>query len=177
MHHAVLINAPHELRHGLRTRSVLDNPKEDLRGKFDELSFFVSLRTADSEALELVPIRFGQEQDVKTTTGIPEATVEAGGVGIELGQIYGQEVTFKTLKPTIVGTCILASKFGCTISGEMLDMSAKRLIAVVGVPKKSPKLEFDMVVSAKTTKVFGFVQGNVASSVPQNFSADLRTSR
>jgi hypothetical protein len=60
----------------------------------------------------------------------------------------------------------------------MLDMSAKRLIAVVGVPKKSPKLEFDMVVSAKTnSKVLGFIQGNVASSVPQKFSADLRTLR
>jgi len=154
------------------------NPKEDMRSKFVELSFFVSLRTADSEALELVPIRFGQEQDVKTTTGIPEVKVEAGGVGIELGQIYGQEVSFKSLKPTIVGTGIQASKFGWTISGEMLDMSAKRLIAVVGVPKKTPKLEFDMVVSAKTNaKVLGFVQGNVASSVPQSFSADLRTSR
>lgn len=104
--------------------------------------------------------------------------MEAGGVGIELGQIYGQEVTFKTLKPTIVGTGIQASKFGWTISGDMLDMSAKRLIAVVGVPKRSPKLEFDMVVSAKTNpKALGFVQGNVASSVPQRFSADLRTSR
>jgi hypothetical protein len=60
----------------------------------------------------------------------------------------------------------------------MLDMPAKQLIAVVGVPKRSPKLEFDMVVSAKTNpKALGFVQGNVASSVPQNFSADLRTSR
>lgn len=138
----------------------------------------MSLRTAHSEALELVPIRFGQEQDVKTKAGIPEAKVEAGGVGIELGQIYGQEVTFKTLKPTIVGTGIQASKFGWTISGDMLDMSAKRLIAVVGVPKRSPKLEFDMVVSAKTNpKALGFVQGNVASSVPQRFSADLRTSR
>jgi len=150
------------------------NPKEDLRGKFDELSFFVSLQTANSETLELMPIRFGEEQEVKTTTGIPGVKVQAGGVGIELGQIYGQDVTFKTLKPTIVGTGIQASKFGWTLSNEMLDMSAKRLIAVIGVPKGSRRLDFDMVISVKTNSTaFGFIQGNVASSVPQKFSASL----
>ena len=34
------------------------NPKEDLRSQFAELSFFVSLQNKNSEALELVPIRF-----------------------------------------------------------------------------------------------------------------------
>lgn len=47
------------------------NPKEDLRGEFDEVSFFVSLRTANSEALELVPIRLVKSRMSKPRPEFP----------------------------------------------------------------------------------------------------------
>lgn len=154
------------------------NPHADLRGKFDELSFFVSLDTPHAEALELVPLRLGQEQDVTKKTETPDVKIKAGDVGISLGQIYSQEVSFKTLKPTIVGTGIQDTKFGWSLSDDMLDMSAKRLIAVIGVPHKSSKIEFEMILTAKTNpRDLGFVQGNVASSEPQKFSEKLPSAR
>ncbi len=103
------------------------NPREDLRGKVDELSFFVSLKTPDSEALDLVPLRYGTTQDVKTDTGIPETKIKAGDFSVSLGQIYSQEISYKTLKPTIVGTGIQDSEFGWSLTDEMIDMSAKSL--------------------------------------------------
>jgi hypothetical protein len=88
------------------------NPLEDLQSKVDELSFFVSLKTKDAEALDLVPLRFGVEVSKKEQTGVPDVKVEAGGTGVSIGSVYSQEVTFKSLKPTIVGTGLQAAKFG-----------------------------------------------------------------
>jgi hypothetical protein len=155
------------------------NPRSDLRGKVDELSFFVSLKTPDSEALELVPLRYGDEQEVKSTTAVPQVELKAGEIGVTVGQIYSQEVSYKTLKPTIVGTGIQASEFGWSLSHEMVDMSAKRLIAIVGVPKKASKLDFDMIVNVRTNPSgwWGSVEGNVASTGPQRVSALLPQSR
>lgn len=150
------------------------NPRADLRGKVDELLFFVSLKTADLEALDLVPLRYGMDTENKITTGIPEVKLEAKEVGISVGQVYSREVAYKTLKPTIVGTGLQATEFGWSLSDEMIDMSAKRLIAIVGVPKNAPKLEFEMVVTARTNpRTWGMVQGNVTSSKPESYSTKL----
>jgi len=150
------------------------NPRSDLRGKVDELSFFVSLKTPNSEALELVPLRYGQERDIKSETAIPEVKIEANKIGVSVGQIYSQEVSYKTLKPTIVGTGIQDSEFGWSLSEEMIDMSGKRLIAIVGVPKSTPKLDLEMIVTTRTNPSnWGFVQGNVASTEPVEYSARL----
>lgn len=150
------------------------NPREDLRSSLSELSFFVSLKTRDSEALDLVPLRFGQEVSTKEEHGPPEIKVEVEGTGVSVGKFYSQEITYKSLKPTIVGTGLQAAEFGWSLSDEMLDMSGKRLIAIIGVPKNARKLELQMVVSAKTKpQLWGAVQGNVGSSAPKLYGTDL----
>jgi hypothetical protein len=112
-----------------------------------------------------------------TTTersGIPEVKFEGEGIGVSVGQVYSQEVTFKSLRPTIVGTGLQAADFGWSIRDEMLEMSAKRLIAIIGVPKNTLNLELQMVITMKTkAKYFGAIQGDVASGRPQSFTADL----
>jgi hypothetical protein len=150
------------------------NPKTDLRGKVDELSFFVSLKTQDSEAFELVPLRYGQNREVKEVTKVPAAEIKAGEFGVSVGEVYSLEVSYKTLKPTIVGTGIQDSEFGWTLSDDMLDMSAKRLIAIIGVPKKSSKLDLEMIVTARTNPNFWrSLQGNIASTGPVKYSGKL----
>jgi hypothetical protein len=150
------------------------NPREDLRSSLSELSFFVSLKTRDSEALDLVPLRFGQEVSTKEEHGLPAIKVEVEGTGVSVGKFYSQEITYKSLKPTIVGTGLQAAEFGWSLSDEMLDMSGKRLIAIIGVPKNARKLELQMVVSAKTKpQLWGAVQGNVGSSAPKLYTTDL----
>ena len=66
------------------------NPRTDLKDELNELSFSVSFDTPKSEALELVPLRFGDEQNVETKSGIPPVSVKAGEAEISLGEIYGQ---------------------------------------------------------------------------------------
>jgi hypothetical protein len=148
------------------------NPRSDHRGNVDELSFFVSLKTADSEALELVPVRYGRETEVTSSIAVPSTEVKAGEIGLSIGEVYKQEVSYKALVPTIVGTGVQDSEFKWTMSDEMLDMSAKRLIAIVGVPKRTSRLDLEMIAIART-KPGWWVQGNVASSDVQKFSGKL----
>ena len=54
-------------------------------------------------------------------------------------------LTYKSLKPTIVGTGLQSPEFAWSIRDDMLDMSAKRLIAIIGVPKGTAQLELQMV--------------------------------
>jgi hypothetical protein len=122
-----------------------------------------------------VPLRFGKEETIKEQIGIPEIKFEGGGTGVSVGSVYSQEVTFKSLKPTIVGTGLQAADFGWSISGgDMLDMSAKRLIAIVGVPKGASQLELQMVVTMKAKgPLLGFLQGDVATAELKSLKLDL----
>ena len=150
------------------------NPRADLRGKIDTLTLFVSLKTPEAETFELIPLRYGEEQSVKTTTAVPKAELKASELSVSIGQVYSQEVSYKALKPTIVGTGIQEAEFGWSLSNDMLDMSAKKLIAIVGVPKKTSKLDLEMIVTAHTNpQMYGIIQGNVASTVPVKQSVNL----
>jgi hypothetical protein len=111
------------------------------------------------------------EVSTKEQTGIPDVKAEAGGAGVSIGSVYSQEVTFKSLKPTIVGTGLQAANFGWSLKDEMVDMSAKRLIAIIGVPKNTRLLEGDMVVNVKTKH--WLTQGDVGSSEPKPFVIGL----
>jgi hypothetical protein len=148
------------------------NPRQDLRGSISELSFFVYLKTQDAQTFDLVPLRFGHDVGTKEQSGNPEIKVEVGGAGVSVGKFYSQEVTFKSLKPTIVGTGLQAAEFGWSLSDDMVDMSAKRFIAIIGVPKHASKLELKMVVTAKTQAKW-LVQGEAASGEPKVYATDL----
>ena len=135
------------------------NPREDLRDKVDEISFVVALRTKDSEALALLPLRFGDEQKHTQRTNVPEIDIKApSGAGVKIGQIYGQEIEFKSLKPSIVATGLQSPNFSWTLYNEMVDMSAKRLVAIIGIPKKTMKIAFDLIVSAKAKPAIRWIK-------------------
>jgi hypothetical protein len=150
------------------------NPREELRNKVQRLSFFVTLKTKGAETLELVPLRYGQERDIKEDRSIPEIKIETPQGGVSIGKILGQEISYKVLKPTVVGTGLQSSEFGWLLTDEALDMSAKRLIAIVSVPKEEKKLEFEMVITARLSgPLLGFLEGDTASSQPITSTTDL----
>jgi hypothetical protein len=150
------------------------NPAEDLRRSVTSLSFFVSLKTKGAVVLELAPLRFGNEQDVKVASGTPEVKIETPRGAINLGKIFNQEISYKVMKPTIIGTGLQASEFGWALSDDAIDMSAKRFVAVIGVPKKSKTLDFEMVVNAKVKEYF---QVSTVSSQPIALSSPLPSGR
>lgn len=77
------------------------------------------------------------------------------------------------MKPTIIGTGLQASEFGWVLSDEMVDMSAKRFIAIIAVPKRTKKLELEMVVNAKMNTLMDYFFTDTASSRPVSFVSEL----
>jgi hypothetical protein len=154
------------------------NPKEDLRKSVTEIAFFVTLKTKGAQAFELAPLRYGHEHEIKEERKTPEVKVETPQGGVSIGTFYGQEISYKSLKPTIVGTGLQSAEFGWVMYDEMMDMSAKRFIAIVGVPKNTKKLEFEMVVTARPSAVFSFfpVQEQFSASQPMLHAIELRSS-
>lgn len=149
------------------------NPTEDLRETVQDISFFTKMKTKGAQAHELAPLRFGQEHLVREERSIPEIKVEGKAIGFSLGKIFGEEVSYKVLKPTIVGTGLQASEFGWSLSDEMIDMSAKRLIAIISVPKGAKKIELEMVIVVKLKGYIYYFKDNVASSQPIAFIGNL----
>ena len=148
-------------------------PKEDLRNYVKEITFFVVLKIKDALAYELVPLRFGREENVTEKRDSPDVKIETPTGGVSIGKFYGQEISYKILKPTIVGTGLQASEFGWALSDEMIDMSAKRFIAIIAVPKGTLKLDLEMFVGAKLNSVKALFQDDVASSRHVEFSKVL----
>jgi len=117
-------------------------------------------------ALELIPIRFGTAQTVKTETKTPDIKVETPSGSISLGEFYGTTVEYKTLRPSVLADGLQQSKFGWILLDEMIDQGTKRFAAIIGIPKGTKKITVQLVATLKTNALFG-LKNNVASTQPQ----------
>jgi hypothetical protein len=111
-----------------------DLPRNDL----DELGFSVKL-LAGTIALALMPFRYGVEVTEKAEAKIaPE--IEAEGVKVSLGEVYGREISFSYLKPTIRAYGLQESEFSWTMRDQAIQPGAEQFVCVVGVPKQSKQI-------------------------------------
>jgi hypothetical protein len=109
-------------------------PRTDL----DELGFSVKM-PADTIALALMPLRY--EVTVEEKTGIhPSPSVEAEGVKVELGEVYGRDISFSYLKPIIQAYGLQESQISWTMSEQAIQPGAEQFLCAVGVPKHSKEL-------------------------------------
>jgi hypothetical protein len=109
-------------------------PRTDL----DELGFSVKT-PADTIALSLMPLRYGEKVEVKEGTH-PTLGVEAGGVKVELGELYGRDISFSYLKPTIQAYGLQESQFSWTMRDQAIQPGAEQFLCAVGVPRHSKEL-------------------------------------
>ena len=123
-------------------------------------------------ALELIPIRFGSEQAVKTEKKSPEIKVETSVGSISLGEFYGTTVEYKTLRPSILADGLQQSKFGWILLDEMIDQGTKRFAAIMGAPKGTRQITVQLIATIKTDTMLGF-KNDVASTLPQQVQINL----
>jgi hypothetical protein len=118
----------------------------------DSLVFSVKMPT-DAIAFDLMPFRYGME--VKEKEGIHVSPgVEVEGVKVELGEVYGREISFKYLKPIIEAYGLQENQFSWTMRGPAVQPGAELFICVVGVPKSSKQLTLAMSASAHWSESF-----------------------
>jgi hypothetical protein len=127
----------------------------------DELDYYVALPNG-SIALELMPLRYGIKIEQKEDSQI-SPSVEAGGVKVELGQLYGRDVSFTYLKPTIQGYGLQESQFSWSMRDQAVQPGAEQFLCAVGVPKRSKQINLLMSASAHWSGAFA-VAGGVEST-------------
>lgn len=147
---------------------------DDAVANVSDLFFAVTLQLPSAIALELVPLRYGMEITHRSTLKTPEVAVEADGNKISVGEFYEQSIEYQELKPTILATGLHEAAFGWTLKDEIVDSSSKRLIAIVGVPKKISSLAVVMHVSATLRPTMSSLfQSSKATTSPQVAVLDL----
>ncbi|WP_374299304.1 hypothetical protein [Ferrovibrio sp.] len=137
-----------------------------------ELTFAVKLSNHSAVAFEIIPLRTGIERSVSENTKTPEIKIETpAGAGVTVGEVYGQKIEYKTLKPTVIGNGLQESTFGWTVKDEALDSSAKRFIAIIGVPKRTKNLTAEIAISSRVKG--GWLQEDHAATKLHNIKIDL----
>ena len=73
-------------------------------------------------------------------------TVKVGDV--EVGEVFSRTVEYRYIRPTILGHGLQTSSFGWIFTGESPDASAKRMFAVIGVPRGTKEItaKFQLVL-------------------------------
>jgi hypothetical protein len=132
-------------------------PQYDL----DELDYYVALPNG-SIALELMPLRYGIKVEQKEGTQI-SPSVEVAGVKVELGLIYGRDVSFTYLRPTIQGYGLQESQFSWSMRDQAVQPGAEQFLCAVGVPKRSKQISLLMSASAHWSGAFA-VAGGIEST-------------
>ena len=143
-------------------------PREDLK----ELGF--SVRAPDNtNALELVPLTYGIKIEEKTGTSISPG-VEAEGVKIELGEVYGREISFSYLRPTIQAYGLQESQFSWVLRDQAVQPGAERFVCALGVPKHSKQLTLAMSAHARWPARMMLIAGGVETSDEKIVTVDLQ---
>ncbi len=144
------------------------SPSEELLSNVSEIKYNVKIETANSLALDLVPARYGTPKEIKEETKTP--SVKAGDV--EVGEIFKRTVSYKFMQPTVLSRGVLTAEFGWIFMDQALDASAKRMFAVIGVPKGIKSVRLALSLSVKCTRYLG-LESQWASTNPRVYSLQL----
>lgn len=135
-----------------------------------ELTFLVST-PQDCIAAELAPIKVEKESETKRTLKIPEVNVEVGGIGVSVGSILGEEVTFKSLIPTLIANGLQENDFSWSMMDEAIRRGSQRFVVVLLIPKAQKKVDMKFQVNARTKS--WFTQGDVLTTEPSIATIEL----
>jgi hypothetical protein len=134
-------------------------PREDL----SELGFSVTA-PINTIALALIPLRYGIKVEEKTETHLSPG-VEVSGVKIDLGEVFGRDISFNYLKPTIQAFGLQENRFSWTLRDQAVQPGAERFICAIGVPKHAKRLQLTMSAHARwPPQRMYFIAGGVESS-------------
>ena len=118
--------------------------------------------------MAVVPERVGTE--INNTDKATAPTVKVGEV--EVGEVFSRTVEYRYIRPTILGYGLQTASFGWIFTGKSLDASAKKIIAVIGVPKGTKEITTKFQLAAKVVK-FMRLASNWASTGPTQYKISL----
>jgi hypothetical protein len=144
------------------------SPTEELIQNINELRYDITIDNPNVLAMTIVPERV--ETEIKTTDKAAAPTVKVGDV--ELGEMFSRTVEYQYIRPTILGYGLQTSSFGWIFTGESLDASAKRMFAVIGVPKGTKEITATFQLAAKVVK-FMRLASDWASTGPTQYKISL----
>lgn len=137
----------------------------------DSIRFVIDL-PANAIAFELLPLRLGTERKVEEKRSAPAGKLSIGPNAVEIGQVWGQTVTFTSVKPTIVANGLGESSIEWLLTNEAVELGAKRFASIIGVPKTMRSIEVAMAAFATlpsmliSYKVAGTETKKVAITLP-----------
>jgi hypothetical protein len=144
------------------------SPSEELIQNINELRYDITIDNPNVLVMAIVPERVGTE--INTTDKAAAPTVKVGEV--EVGEVFSRTVEYRYIRPTILGYGLQTASFGWMFTGESLDASAKRMIAVIGVPKGTKEITTKFQLAAKVVK-FMSLASNWASTGPTQYKISL----
>jgi hypothetical protein len=146
------------------------NPSEELILRSSELRYDITIETPNCLVMAVEPVRLGTEESDSSKASIPDVKVGS----VEVGEMFSRTVEYKYIRPTILGHGIQTSSFGWIFSDEALDASAKKLFAVIGVPKHQKQITTKMSLAAKLKGFFGTsLESDWGSTGPTSFTVQL----
>jgi hypothetical protein len=152
------------------------SPSEELLQNTLELRYDIKILDSDATVLDLVPMRFGVEASQKNTIEVEgKGTVTSPmvkDVGVEVGEMFSRTIEYKYLRPTIVSYGLLTPSFGWSFKDESLDASAKRMFAVVGLPKGTKQVNTAITVEVKCKKSI-WIAAEWATTGPNPYTISL----
>jgi hypothetical protein len=125
--------------------------------QLDELNYSVIMPN-DTIALALAPLRYGIEVSDKTKNQL-SPSVDVGGAKIELGEMYGREISFTYIKPTIQAYGLQESRISWSMRDQAVQPGAEQFLCAVGVPKHSKQLNLIMSASVHWSGAFAVAGG------------------
>jgi hypothetical protein len=129
----------------------------ELPHQLDELSYSVILPN-DAIALALMPLRYGIEISERTKSQL-SPSIEFEGAKVELGELYGRDISFTYLKPTIQAYGLQENRFSWSMRDQAVQPGAEQFLCAVGVPKHSTQLNLIMSASAHWSGAFAVAGG------------------
>jgi hypothetical protein len=125
--------------------------------QLDELNYSVIMPN-DTIALALAPLRYGIKIN-DTTKSQLSPSVEVDGAKVELGEMYGREISFTYIKPTIQAYGLQESRISWSLRDQAVQPGAEQFLCAVGVPKHSKQLNLIMSASVHWLGAFAVAGG------------------
>ncbi len=127
------------------------SPSEEVLQNATELRYDIEILDSNAIVLDLVPLRFGIVENTVDKAAVPTVKV----FDVEVGEMFSRTLAYKYLRPTIISYGLQTSSFGWSFTNEALDPSAKRVFAVIGVPKGTKQVNTTGAVEIKCRKYIG----------------------
>jgi hypothetical protein len=97
-----------------------------------------------SVAIEIVPLEYGVDESHQESVNAPDVGIDYGGAKITVGEFFKTTVSYKYLRPTVIGYGLGQRTFSWQLEDEAIRSGSHRFAAIIGVPKNTHEVDIAM---------------------------------